>query len=158
MKSLAELQAIRDKARGKVTLREGQDDAIRVLVGMATCGIAAGARPVLTTIVDEVAKRGLQNVMVTQTGCIGICQFEPVVEVVEPGKDKITYVKMTPEKAVSGTSSAVYRSTRPPNRSSRARFKAASSDSASPRQKMSRTPASIFAASITVFPRRWSNA
>ena len=100
MKSLAELQAIRDKARGKVTLREGQDDAIRVLVGMATCGIAAGARPVLTTIVDEVAKRGLQNVMVTQTGCIGICQFEPVVEVVEPGKDKITYVKMTPEKAV----------------------------------------------------------
>ena len=100
MKSLAELQAIRDKARGKVTLREGQDDAIRVLVGMAPCGIAAGARPVLTTIVDEVAKRGLQNVMVTQTGCIGICQFEPVVEVVEPGKDKITYVKMTPEKAV----------------------------------------------------------
>ena len=100
MKSLAELQAIRDKARGKVTLREGQDDAIRVLVGMATCGIAAGARPVLTTIVDEVAKRGLQNVMVTQTGCIGICQYEPVVEVVEPGKDKITYVKMTPEKAV----------------------------------------------------------
>ena len=100
MKSLAELQAIRDKARGKVTLREGQDDAIRVLVGMATCGIAAGARPVLTTIVDEVAKRGLQNVMVTQTGCIGICQFEPVVEVVEPGKDKITFEKMTPEKAV----------------------------------------------------------
>ena len=100
MKSLAELQAIRDKARGKVTLREGQDDAIRVLVGMATCGIAAGARPVLTTIVDEVAKRGLQNVMVTQTGCIGICKFEPVVEVVEPGKEKITYVKMTPEKAV----------------------------------------------------------
>ena len=86
MKSLAELQAIRDKARGKVTLREGQDDAIRVLVGMATCGIAAGARPVLTTIVDEVAKRGLQNVMVTQTGCNGICQFETVFEVVEPGK------------------------------------------------------------------------
>ena len=100
MKSLAELQAIRDKARGKVTLREGQDDAIRVLVGMATCGIAAGARPVLTTIVDEVAKRGLQCVVVSQTGCIGICQFEPVVEVVEPGKEKITYVKMTPEKAV----------------------------------------------------------
>ena len=100
MKSLAELQAIRDKARGKVTLREGQDNAIRVLVGMATCGIAAGARPVLAAIVDEVAKRGLGNVMVTQTGCIGICQFEPVVEIVEPGKEKITYVKMTAEKAV----------------------------------------------------------
>ena len=100
MKSLAELQAIRDKARSRVTLREGQDDAVRVLVGMATCGIAAGARPVLTTLVDEVAKRGLQNVMVTQTGCIGICQFEPVVEIVEPGKEKVTYVKMTPEKII----------------------------------------------------------
>ena len=100
MKSLAELQAIRDKARGKVTLREGQDDAIRVLVGMATCGIAAGARPVLTTIVDEVAKRGLQNVMVTQTGCIGICQFEPIVEVIDENGTKTTYVKMTPEKAL----------------------------------------------------------
>ena len=98
MKSLAELQAIRDKARGKVTLREGQDDAIRVLVGMATCGIAAGARPVLTTIVDEVAKRGLQNVMVTQTGCIGLCQYEPIVEVYEPDGKVTTYVKMTPDK------------------------------------------------------------
>ena len=98
MKSLAELQAIRDKARGKVTLREGQDDAIRVLVGMATCGIAAGARPVLNAFVEEVAKRNLQDVMVTQTGCIGICQYEPVVEVVTPGHEKVTYVKMTPEK------------------------------------------------------------
>lgn len=100
MKSLAELQAIRDKARAQVNLRENADGNIRVLVGMATCGIAAGARPVLTTFVDEVAKRSLNNVTVTQTGCIGICQFEPVVEVVEPGKDKVTYVKMTPEKAL----------------------------------------------------------
>lgn len=100
MKSLEELKAIRERMQKQVGLREADDDSIRVVVGMATCGIAAGARPVLTTIVDEVAKRGLQNVMVTQTGCIGICQFEPVVEVVEPGKDKITYVKMTPEKAV----------------------------------------------------------
>ena len=100
MKSLEELAAIRDKMKQTVNTREAAHDSTRVVVGMATCGIAAGARPVLTTIVDEVAKRGLQNVMVTQTGCIGICQFEPVVEVVEPGKDKITYVKMTPEKAV----------------------------------------------------------
>ena len=100
MKSLAELQAIRDKARAQVNLRENADGNIRVLGGMATCGIAAGARPVLTTFVDEVAKRSLNNVTVTQTGCIGICQFEPVVEVVEPGKDKVTYVKMTPEKAL----------------------------------------------------------
>ncbi|MDF2632875.1 MAG: ferredoxin [Caproiciproducens sp.] len=100
MKSLAELQAIRDKTRNQVILRENNDNAIRVLVGMATCGIAAGARPVLATMVDEVAKRGLTNVTVTQTGCIGICQFEPVVEIVAPGQEKITYVHMTPEKAV----------------------------------------------------------
>ena len=100
MKSLAELQAIRDKARAQISLRENSDNSIRVLVGMATCGIAAGARPVLTTLVDEVAKRQLNNVLVTQTGCIGICQFEPVVEVVTPDGDKTTYVKMTPEKAL----------------------------------------------------------
>ena len=100
MKSLAELQAIRDRARVQVEIREGMEGNIRVLVGMATCGIAAGARPVLTAFVDEVAKRQLKNVTVTQTGCIGICQFEPVVEIVEPGKDKVTYVKMTPEKAL----------------------------------------------------------
>ena len=100
MKSLAELQAIRDRARSQVGLRAEHEDAIRVLVGMATCGIAAGARPVLNAMVEEVAKRDLKNVTVTQTGCIGICQFEPVIEVVEPGKEKVTYVKMTPEKAV----------------------------------------------------------
>lgn len=100
MKSLAELQAIRDRARSQVILRENNDNAIRVLVGMATCGIAAGARPVLNAMVEEVSKRGLANVTVTQTGCIGICQFEPVVEIVTPGQEKVTYVKMTPEKAV----------------------------------------------------------
>ena len=98
MKSLAELQAIRDKTRASVTLRENAEAGTRVLVGMATCGIAAGARPVLNAFVEEVAKRGLQDVMVTQTGCIGICQYEPVVEVVTPGQEKVTYVKMTPEK------------------------------------------------------------
>ena len=67
---------------------------------MATCGIAAGARPVLNALVDEVAKRNLKGVTVAQTGCIGMCQYEPIVEVMEPGKEKVTYVKMTPEKAV----------------------------------------------------------
>ena len=67
---------------------------------MATCGIAAGARPVLAAFTDEVSKRNLQNVTIAQTGCIGICQYEPVVEVYEPGKEKVTYVKMTPEMAV----------------------------------------------------------
>lgn len=99
MKSLAELKAIRESMQNKINLREGEnEDNIRVVVGMATCGIAAGARPVLNGFTEEVAKRGLKNVTVTQTGCIGICQYEPVVEVYEPGKEKVTYVKMTGEK------------------------------------------------------------
>ena len=99
MKSLAELAAIRDKMKDKVAIREGSG-AIRVVVGMATCGIAAGARPVLASFVEEVAKEGLtEKVTVTQTGCIGICQYEPVVEVFE-GDKKTTYIKMTPDKAV----------------------------------------------------------
>lgn len=98
MKSLAELRAIRDKVKKQIDIREEKGDSIRVLVGMATCGIAAGARPVLNEFVNEIAKRGLSNVTVTQTGCIGICQYEPVVEVIVPGQEKVTYVKMTPEK------------------------------------------------------------
>lgn len=98
MKSLAELQAIRDKARENINLRNGQHDGIRVVVGMATCGIAAGARPVLNAFVEETTKRHLDNVQVTQTGCIGMCQFEPIVEVLVPGKEKVTYGKVTPEK------------------------------------------------------------
>ena len=99
MKSLAELAAIRDKMKDKVVIREGTGE-IRVVVGMATCGIAAGARPVLNAFVEEVNKADLTGkVTVTQTGCIGICQYEPVVEIYEDGKDKATYVKMTPEKA-----------------------------------------------------------
>lgn len=99
MKSLAELQAIKEKMKDKVVLREGSGD-IRVVVGMATCGIAAGARPVLNAFVEEVNSLGLSDkVTVSQTGCIGICQFEPVVEVFEAGKEKVTYVKMTAEKA-----------------------------------------------------------
>lgn len=99
MKSLAELQAIKDRMKDKVILREGVN-GIRVVVGMATCGIAAGARPVLSTLVEEVNKEGLTDkVTVSQTGCIGICQLEPIVEVFEAGKDKVTYVKMTSEKA-----------------------------------------------------------
>ena len=98
MKSLEELLAIRDKAKATMTDREGTGDGIRVVVGMATCGIAAGARPVLNAFVDEVAKRNLKNVTVAQTGCIGMCQYEPIVEVFEPGKDKVTYVQVSPEK------------------------------------------------------------
>ena len=99
MKSLAELQAIKNKMKDRVVLREGSGD-IRVVVGMATCGIAAGARPVLNEFVQDVSEEGLSDkVTVSQTGCIGICQYEPVVEIFEAGKDKVTYVKMDREKA-----------------------------------------------------------
>lgn len=100
MKSLEELKAIREKMQGQVGFRSEDQENIRVMVGMATCGIASGARPVLTTLSEEVQKRELPNVSVTQTGCIGLCQYEPIVEILEPGKDKVTYVKMTPEKAI----------------------------------------------------------
>lgn len=98
MKSLAELQALRDKVKGTVGIRDGEEGKIRIVVGMATCGIAAGARPVLAAFTEEIAKRSLHNVAVTQTGCIGICQYEPVVEVHEAGKEKVTYVKMSADK------------------------------------------------------------
>ena len=99
MKSFAELAAIREKMKDKVAIREG-NNGIRIVVGMATCGIAAGARPVLNTFVEEIAKEDLTDkATVSQTGCIGICQYEPVVEVYEQGKEKITYVKITPDKA-----------------------------------------------------------
>ena len=99
MKSLAELEAIRQKTLERVSLRKEGDQGVRIVVGMATCGIAAGARPVLGAFVEGVQEAGLASkVSVTQTGCIGICEFEPVVEVFESGKEKVTYVKMTAEK------------------------------------------------------------
>lgn len=98
MKSLDELKAIRERA--KFQLKERQDhDGYRVVVGMATCGIAAGARPVMTAFMDEVQKQRLENVTVAQTGCIGMCRLEPMVEVFEPSGEKVTYIKMTDEKA-----------------------------------------------------------
>ncbi len=100
MKSLEELKAIRERMQSQIGLREEGTDGIRVVVGMATCGIASGARPVLNKLANEVQSRKLENIMVTQTGCIGLCQYEPIVEVYEPGKDKVTYVKMTADKAV----------------------------------------------------------
>ncbi len=99
MKTIEELMAIKNKTLEKMTVREDQSSFTRVVVGMATCGIAAGARPVMNAFVDEIEKRHLQNVTVSQTGCIGMCQFEPIVEVFEPGKEKVTYVLMNEEKA-----------------------------------------------------------
>ena len=97
MKTLAELAQIRDRMKNKVALREGTGE-IRVVVGMATCGIAAGARPVLNAFVEQVAEQNLgDKVTVTQTGCIGMCRFEPIVEVFEGDKERVTYVKVKPE-------------------------------------------------------------
>ena len=100
MKSLEELKALRDKMQGSVTLRNESEANTRVVVGMATCGIASGARPVLTALSNAVAEKKIEDCAVTQTGCIGLCQYEPIVEVFQPGKEKVTYVKMTPEKAL----------------------------------------------------------
>ena len=99
MKSLDELKAIRDKMQNQVKLRGDNSNSIRVVVGMATCGIAAGARPVLNAFAAGVQEKGLDNVTVVQTGCIGLCQYEPIVEVITPDGEKVTYVKMTEEKA-----------------------------------------------------------
>ncbi len=98
MKSLEELAKIREEAKSKMGIRK-ESTAIRIVVGMATCGISAGARPVLKALVEEVKTRNLKDVSVGQTGCIGICRFEPVIEVFEPGKEKVTYIEMTPERA-----------------------------------------------------------
>lgn len=98
MKSLAELNALKEKMKNKVAIRQEDGDKIKIVVGMATCGIAAGARPVLLTFSEEIANRSL-DATVSQAGCVGICQYEPVVEIFEPGKEKVTYVKMDTEKA-----------------------------------------------------------
>ena len=99
MKSFAELEAIRQKTLSRINLRkEDENEAIRVVVGMATCGIAAGARPVMLAFMDEASKRSLNHVTVSQTGCIGMCRLEPMVDVYLPGQEKVTYVHMTPEK------------------------------------------------------------
>ena len=98
MKSLEELKAIRDRVQNQMDMRNDNDNDTRIVIGMATCGIAAGARPVLNEYLQEINKRGLSGVTVTQTGCIGMCRLEPIVEIFKPGEEKVTYVKMTPDK------------------------------------------------------------
>lgn len=98
MKTLEELMALRDAAKAQMTTRDDSSELTRIVVGMATCGIAAGARPVMNKFVEEVTKRNLKNVTVAQTGCIGMCQYEPIAEVLVPGEEKVTYVQLTEEK------------------------------------------------------------
>ena len=98
MKSLAELQAIREKTLNRINLRkEEEGEVVRVVIGMATCGIAAGARPVMLAFMEEIQKRNLQHVTVSQTGCIGMCRYEPMLDVILPGKEKVTYIHVKPE-------------------------------------------------------------
>ena len=97
MKSLANLQAIRAKTLENINMRKADDKAARVVIGMATCGIAAGARPVMLKFLEEIKKRDLQHVTVSQTGCIGMCRLEPMVDVILPGQEKVTYVKVKPD-------------------------------------------------------------
>ena len=97
MKTLKELEEIRQRTLEAVNLRKDRN-GIRVVVGMATCGIAAGARNVLTGLIDQIRDRRIQHITVAQTGCIGVCRYEPMVEVYYPGEEKVTYVNMTPEK------------------------------------------------------------
>ena len=98
MKSLEDLRKLRENAKKKMTMRLGSDQKYRVVVGMATCGIAAGARPVLNTMVEEINTREL-SAAVTQTGCIGMCSLEPIVEIFDQAGNKTTYVLMNPDKA-----------------------------------------------------------
>lgn len=98
MKSLEDLERVRQEARERIRLREGGQD-VRVVVGMGTCGIAAGARDVTSAFLEEIASRSLKNVTVTQTGCVGLCEYEPLVDVYLPGQAKVTYTYVTPEKA-----------------------------------------------------------
>ena len=99
MKSIDELTAIRDKMQAQMSIRNHELDQTRIIVGMGTCGIASGAESVLTTLSDLILDKDISKVSVTQSDCIGLCQYEPIIEVIKPGKEKITYVNMTADKA-----------------------------------------------------------
>ncbi len=98
MKSLEELRKLRKESLDQVDMRRS-GKGTRIVVGMATCGISSGARPVMMALVEEVKKRNLQDVTVTQTGCIGACRLEPMFEVYRTGEEKVTYLHMDAEKA-----------------------------------------------------------
>lgn len=98
MKSTADLNALREKARAAMSLRNGQASA-RVVIAMGTCGIASGARDVLLAVVDELAANGMTAVVVMQTGCRGLCEREPMMEVQQPGTPNVTYGDLDAEKA-----------------------------------------------------------
>ncbi len=99
IKSMEELAEIREKAKDMINLRIDNESKTRIVVGMGTCGIAAGARTVMLAILDELKKRNITDVIVTETGCIGLCQYEPLFDVIQPDQPKVTYVNMNSKKA-----------------------------------------------------------
>ncbi len=94
IKSLEDLRKIKESSKDLTSARSG--GATRVIIGMGTCGIAAGAREVMTAVLEELDKRGLRDVVVETTGCIGMCQKEPLLDVIRPGEPRITYGDVTP--------------------------------------------------------------
>ncbi len=95
MKSLADLHALRDKLKSDLKLRK--ESGTKIIIGMGTCGIAAGAREVMAAVLDELARRHLTDVQVQQTGCIGMCDKEVLLDVLRPGEARITYGNVKPE-------------------------------------------------------------
>jgi NADP-reducing hydrogenase subunit HndB len=98
MKSLEELNAIRDKKKDELSQRKDSKN-LRIVVGMASCGIAAGAKPVMDEIISELKTRNISGVRVSMTGCMGICRLEPIVEVINPDETRVTYANIDAEKA-----------------------------------------------------------
>ena len=95
--TLADLRKMREEKQQAMEMRDASNKDVQVIVGMGTCGIAAGARPVMLAFMEEINKRGLSTVTVSQTGCIGMCRYEPMLDVILPGKEKVTYIHVKPE-------------------------------------------------------------
>jgi NADP-reducing hydrogenase subunit HndB len=89
------LRQLRERAKASLSVR-GTESGPKVTIAMGTCGIAAGAREVLSSLLEELEQRGLENVTITQTGCKGLCDREPLVEVQVPGGPDVTYGSVTP--------------------------------------------------------------
>ena len=100
MKTLAELKNIQNASIDTYNLDNARKSGIRIVVGMSTCSIAAGARQVYSALEDEVVKLNKNDIRISQVGCIGVCKYEPLMEIYMPNQEKTTYVKMTPEKVV----------------------------------------------------------
>ena len=98
MKSLAELQEIRNRTLSQVNMRKDREDGVRVVVGMATCGIASGAKQVMEHLMEKAEELKI-SVVFTQTGCMGYCHAEPTIEVKLPGKDPIVFGNVDNKKA-----------------------------------------------------------